>query len=250
MARFTSGWVPTKRDYTLGDIGRIPQRHYLLAALQAMANWGGHVKPEFVDWGGVPREVKIGDVVTSTLQLAEMCKVDRKTVGRYLNYLRLRGILTVQKKAWGIWVTFLNLDDIRADDAVGAHPPPSHRDNRRPHTEEVNNPVLVSKETSTGGAGVFEKTPPPAEESRIELCGTAAGDPSPTPLTDADVENMVTGFLAGHGMRRKSATARGFQAILTGLTGDQVGRGHGLVSIGGVVGAESFEARAGSAVPG
>lgn len=143
MARFTGGWVKIRRKALLGDINSNYTRGGLFCALVSMAN----LQASTVSWRGKPRTLARGEIVTSFRELADLGEVDRSTVARHLNYLALRGTLSVEKSNRGILIKLLKYDLYQSVDADGPHQAPtqaqqqSHfgHNNSPTHIEELKN---------------------------------------------------------------------------------------------------------------
>lgn len=139
MARHTGGWVKLWRRAALGDINSNFTRGGLFGALIAMAN----IQSSKVSWQGKPRDLERGEIVTSMAELAELGEVDRSTILRHLNYLALRGTLTIEKSNKGILVKIINYEQYQGVDSEGPHQAQSqaqHQAHINPtHNEERKN---------------------------------------------------------------------------------------------------------------
>jgi DNA-binding transcriptional regulator YhcF (GntR family) len=113
MARHTNGWVKIERRAALGDINSNFIRGGLFMALIAMAN----IQRSIVSWRGKPRNLVRGEIVTSFHELAEMGKVDVKTISKHLNYLALRKTIFIEKSSQGVLIKFLNFERYNSLDA-------------------------------------------------------------------------------------------------------------------------------------
>lgn len=116
MARFENGWIKIYRKALLGDIYSDYGRGGLFTVLVGLAN----IQPGMVCWRGKPRKVARGEIVTSIKELAELGSVDRRAVDRHLNYLTLRGTLSVEKSPEGAIITINNFDEYQSHDADSA----------------------------------------------------------------------------------------------------------------------------------
>ena len=139
MARHSGGWVKLYRKAVLGDIGSSFTRGGLFSAIVAMAN----IQDSIVDWGGRPRKLERGQIATSLSELASLGEVDRKTVLKHLNYLRIRETINIEISSQGAIVTVLNYERYQGQDAEWSHQGPISMDNGMdngvPHNEEVKN---------------------------------------------------------------------------------------------------------------
>lgn len=137
LARHTGGWVKFWRKAALGDINSNFTRGGLFGALIAMAN----LQESTVDWGGKPRTLNRGELVTSIIELAGIGETDRRTIDRHLNYLRLRGTLILEKRPFGTFIKIVNFAEYQDVDADSAKPQRSDtlndRYNDSAHIEEL-----------------------------------------------------------------------------------------------------------------
>jgi DNA-binding transcriptional regulator YhcF (GntR family) len=137
VARHTGGWVKFWRKAALGDINSNYTRGGLFGALIAMAN----LQESTVDWGGKPRKLKRGEIVTSIKELADLGETDRRTVDRHLAYLAQRGTITVDKQPFGTFIKVQNFAQYQDVDADSAKPPRNgmlnHTSNHSAHNEEL-----------------------------------------------------------------------------------------------------------------
>lgn len=133
MARFTGGWVKFWRKAALGDINSNFTRGGLFGALISMAN----LKESTVDWGGKPRTLTRGELVTSLQELADIGESDRRTIDRHLNYLRLRGTISYEKRPFGTFIKVLNFEQYQSVDAQHAKPERNEWYNHSAHIEEI-----------------------------------------------------------------------------------------------------------------
>lgn len=139
MARHTGGWVKLWRKAALGDIGSNYTRGGMFGAIIAMAN----IQASKVSWQGKPRDLERGEIVTSMTELASLGEVDRSTVLRHLNYLVLRGTVTLEKSNRGILLKIVNYEQYQGVDASGPHraqqQPHIRHNNSTTHNEERKN---------------------------------------------------------------------------------------------------------------
>jgi hypothetical protein len=143
MARFINGWVKIHRRAMLGDINSSFVRGGLFGALVAMAN----IQNSTISWKGKPRNLERGEILTSFQELAELGNVDRKTVSKHLNYLAIRGTVSIEKSNFGIIVKLLKFHTHQGVNAAWSHQGPSEMDDGMdnamddgvPHIEEVKN---------------------------------------------------------------------------------------------------------------
>lgn len=139
MARHTGGWVKLYRKAVMGDIGANYTRSGLFGALIAMAN----IQESTVDWGGEPRTLSRGEIVTSIAELASLGETDRRTVDRHLAYLAQRETITYEKRPFGTFIRLLNYSQYQDVDADSVKPQRNdmlnHMPNRSAHNEERKN---------------------------------------------------------------------------------------------------------------
>ena len=149
MARFDGGWVKIRRKALLGDINSNFTRGGLFVALVGMAN----IQESVVSWRGRPRNMGRGEICTSLTELASLGGTDRSTVLRHLNYLELRGTISLEKSNKGIIIKLLKFDYHQGLDAEGPHQAQQQthigHNNDRTHIEQVNNKTKKQKVPSS-----------------------------------------------------------------------------------------------------
>lgn len=156
MARHTGGWVKFWRKAALGDINSNYTRGGLFGALIAMAN----IQDSTVDWGGKPRTLVRGELVTSIQELADIGETDRRTVDRHLAYLQMRGTLTYEKRTFGTFIRITNYEQYQGVDADSAKPQrndmqndtSNDRQNHSAHNEELKNKRTKERKKNTAPA--------------------------------------------------------------------------------------------------
>lgn len=157
MARFDGGWVKIYRKAILGDIGSNFTRGGLFATLIGIAN----IQDSTVSWRGKPRKLERGEIATSIAELSELGETDRRTVDRHLNYLVLRGTITIEKSKSGTIVKILNYERYQAVDADSAKPQRNDMYNDRlngsAHIEERKNKRKKESNSDHALWPLFEK---------------------------------------------------------------------------------------------
>lgn len=144
MARFNNGWIKLYRQAVLGDIGSNYNRLGLFSALIAIAN----LKASNVAWNGKPRQLNRGEIVTSLRELADLGEVDIKTVSRHLNYLLLRGAISVDKCSTGTFIKINNFEQYQTQDAEGSTRAPHGADDGL-HTIGIHNEEVKKEKKNT-----------------------------------------------------------------------------------------------------
>lgn len=140
MARFDRGWVKVQRRALLGDINSNFTRGGMFAALIAMAN----LQESVVSWKGEPIRLERGQILTSIQELSGLGGVDRSTILRHLNYLVLRGTITLEKSNKGILITFSNFAKYQGVDSERPHQD-QHQAQHRPHIRHNIDPTHIEE---------------------------------------------------------------------------------------------------------
>lgn len=121
MARSQSGWVKLHRKIEDSDIAH----NYLLLGLWVTLLQWANYKETRIEWQGLPRKLKKGEILTSLTELAEFGGVDRRTASRWIFYLEQRESISIEKSPrgskLGMIISIRNYEKYNNLDAVGSH---------------------------------------------------------------------------------------------------------------------------------
>lgn len=177
MARHESGWVRLHRKIEESDIAHNFLLMGLWATLLRWANW----RETKVTWRGLPRELERGEVLTSVTELSNYGSADRKTITKWLNYLRVRGSIDIESSPrgsqLGVIIKIKNYEQYQGLDAERSHeltpddtPEPGHEGPMSMDTYKESN--KGTKKQKNKYAGEFERL---NEKYKTKFKGTTTG---------------------------------------------------------------------------
>lgn len=108
VARFDKGWLKLWRKSAFSDLGQNWTLYGAWNCLLVIAN----IQPSDCIWNGKRRKIERGQILTSYTELAELGEVNRKTATKWIEYLKERQSISIERGSRGsmkgMIITILN----------------------------------------------------------------------------------------------------------------------------------------------